>query len=137
MSISFGTRQDSRDPARLIALKRDGTLRWQVNVSASVEGEVIEDRKTGVVYAASNDGKIFAVQPDGRLLWRYITGGAGGVCGDHSKTHDVEASPSENTLCSFSELGMHGATSPCLVSGINGSILVTTSQVCQCKLGLF
>ena len=111
MSISFGTRQDSRDPARLIALKRDGTLRWQVNVSASVEGEVIEDRKTGVVYAASNDGKIFAVQPDGRLLWRYITGGAGGVCGDHSKTHDVEASPSENTLCSFSELGMHGATS--------------------------
>ena len=106
MSISFGTRQDSRDPARLIALKRDGTLRWQVNVSSSVEGEVIEDSKTGVVYAASNDGKIFAVQSDGRLLWRYITGGAGGVCGDHSKTDDEEASPSENTLCSFSELGL-------------------------------
>lgn len=124
VSISFGTRRDSRNPARLIALKRDGTLRWQVNVTASVEGELIEDPKTAVVYAASNDGKIFAVTPDGRQLWRYITGGAGGICGDHSKTQDEEASPSQNTECSFSELGAHGATSPCLVDGV----LVTTSQ---------
>ena len=35
-----------------------------------------------------------------------------------------EASPSQNTECSFSELGAHGATSPCLVDGV----LVTTSQ---------
>lgn len=124
VSITFGTRQDASRPARLIALMRDASVRWEVNMSASVEGDVIEDPVTGVVYAATNDGKLVAVQPDGRQVWRYITGGSGGVCGDYSKQADEGASPTENRECSFAELGAHGTTSPCLVNGI----LVTTSQ---------
>jgi len=124
VSVTFGTRQDSARPGRIIALTKTGSLRWEVNITSSIEGQLIEDPRTGSVYAASNDGKIFAVQADGRLQWRFVTGGAGGVCGDYSKTEDEEASPSENSKCSFSELGAHGATSPCLLH----DVLVTTSQ---------
>ena len=124
VSITFGTRKDSTGPGRIIALKKDGTLRWELTVTSSVEGDVIEDARTGTVYAATNDGKIYAVQADGRMQWRYLTGCAGGVCGDYSKSDDGEASPSENTKCSFSELGAHGATSPCLL----GDVIITTSQ---------
>lgn len=86
VSITFGTRQDSARPGRIIALSKTGSFRWEINVTTSVKGQLIEDPRTASVFAATNDGKIFAVQADGRLLWRYITGGAGGVCGDYSKT---------------------------------------------------
>ncbi|EKX35356.1 hypothetical protein GUITHDRAFT_118480 [Guillardia theta CCMP2712] len=123
VSIVFGTRQNNSDSGRIIALKFDGTWRWEISITSSVEGEPIEDPETGTVYAASNDGKIFAIQADGAMQWRYVTGGSGGVCGDYSKISDENASPTVSGKCSFSELGAHGATSPCFVHGM----LVTSS----------
>ena len=40
----------------------DGTLRWEYSTSSSIESEITEDPNTRVIYASSNDGKIFAIQ---------------------------------------------------------------------------
>mmetsp|Transcript_39744 Transcript_39744/g.105959 ORF Transcript_39744/g.105959 Transcript_39744/m.105959 type:complete len:168 (-) Transcript_39744:352-855(-) len=101
-----------------------GLFRWEINLTSSVESEPIEIPSSSVVYASSNDGKIWAIRPDGTLLWRYVTGGAGGVCGNLDKLSDPQAAPSSVAQCTPAELRVQGATSPTLC----GDSIVTTSQ---------
>mmetsp|Transcript_44134 Transcript_44134/g.90091 ORF Transcript_44134/g.90091 Transcript_44134/m.90091 type:complete len:1350 (-) Transcript_44134:302-4351(-) len=78
-SIVFGTRENDDEYGQIVSLKMDGSVRWQYTVTSSIESEPVEGDH-GEVYVATIDGKIFAVQADGQLLWRYNTGGTGGVC---------------------------------------------------------
>lgn len=124
VSIVFGTRQNQNRPGRLVALTTNGVFRWELNLTSSVESEPIQHPRTGTVYFSSNDGKIWAVRTDGVLLWRYVTGGAGGICGNQDNVPDTQGSPSSGAKCTSSELRVQGATSPVLCGGT----LVTTSQ---------
>jgi len=79
VSIVFGTREDEEAYGQVIALKMDGTVRWTYPVTSSVESEPAEGAN-GVVFVSTVDGKLLAIQADGHLLWKYNTGGTGGVC---------------------------------------------------------
>ncbi len=79
VSIVFGTREDDDAYGQVIALKMDGSVRWTFPVTSSIESEPVEG-PNGVVYAATVDGKLYAIQSDGQQLWKYNTGGTGGVC---------------------------------------------------------
>ena len=76
VSIIIGTRSTSSSPAKVLALKMDGTLRWSYNVSGNVDTGAIQDPYTATVYITDKMGKLYAIQQDGSLLWRVITGAA-------------------------------------------------------------
>ena len=79
VSIVFGTRESDDEYGRVIALKMDGSERWTYTASGSIESLPAEGAN-GEVYVSTTDGKVYAIQADGQLLWRYNTGGTGGVC---------------------------------------------------------
>ena len=79
VSIVYGTREDNDNYGQVVCLKMDGSVRWTYTVSASIESLPAEG-PNGEVYVATVDGKIFAIQADGQLMWKYNTGGTGGVC---------------------------------------------------------
>ena len=79
VSIVYGTRENEEEYGQVIALKMDGTLRWTYPATSSIESEPAEG-PNGVVYVSTVDGKLLAIQADGQLLWKYNTGGTGGVC---------------------------------------------------------
>ena len=62
--------------------------------------------------------------------WRYITGGSGGICGDFSKNEDEKISPSENSHCSFSEIGEKSLLSLFLYSSIFHRFLFVYVEFC-------
>lgn len=76
VSVIIGTRSTSSSPAKVLALKMDGTLRWSYNVSGNVDTGAIQDPYTATVYITDKMGKLYAIQQDGSLLWRVITGAA-------------------------------------------------------------
>jgi outer membrane protein assembly factor BamB len=76
VSIIIGTRSTSSSPAKVLALKMDGSLRWTYNVSGNVDTGAIQDPYTATVYITDKMGKLYAIQQDGSLLWRVITGAA-------------------------------------------------------------
>ena len=76
VSIIIGTRSTSSTPAKVLALKMDGSLRWSYNVSGNVDTGAIQDPYTATVYVTDKIGKLYAIQQDGSLLWRVITGAA-------------------------------------------------------------
>jgi outer membrane protein assembly factor BamB len=79
VSIVYATREDDDEYGQIICLKMDGSVRWTYTVSSSVESKPAEG-PNGEVFVATVDGKIFAIQADGQLMWKYNTGGTGGVC---------------------------------------------------------
>jgi outer membrane protein assembly factor BamB len=79
VSIVFGTRENDDEYGQVVCLKMDGTVRWTYSVTSSIESQPAEG-PNGEVYVATVDGKIFAIQADGQLMWKYNTGGTGGVC---------------------------------------------------------
>ena len=79
VSIVFGTRENDDEYGQVVCLKMDGHVRWTYTVTSSIESQPAEG-PNGEVYVATVDGKIFAIQADGQLLWKYHTGGTGGVC---------------------------------------------------------
>lgn len=100
VSIVFGTREDDDNYGQIIALKMDGTERWTFTVTSSVDSEPAEG-PGGVVYVSTVDGKIYAIQADGQQLWKYHTGGTGGVCKRRYTTDtevlaDSDLTPSDN-----------------------------------------
>jgi len=79
VSIVYGTREDNDEHGQIVCLKMDGSVRWTYTVTSSIESQPAEG-PSGEVFVSTVDGKIFAIQADGQLLWKYNTGGTGGVC---------------------------------------------------------
>ena len=79
VSIVYGTREDDSEYGQVVCLKMDGSVRWTYTVTSSIESTPAEG-PNGEVFVATIDGKVFAIQADGQLLWKYNTGGTGGVC---------------------------------------------------------
>uniref|UniRef100_A0A7S0N644 Pyrrolo-quinoline quinone repeat domain-containing protein n=1 Tax=Cryptomonas curvata TaxID=233186 RepID=A0A7S0N644_9CRYP len=79
VSIVFGTRENEDAYGKIVKLDMGGNPRWLFPVTSSIDSEPVEGNN-GEVYVATVDGRVFAVQADGQLLWKYLTGGTGGVC---------------------------------------------------------
>jgi len=73
VTIVFGTRAASGISAKIIALKMDGSHKWTINASGDVDTAPVEG-SASVVYVTDAAGKLYAIQPDGTLLWRYVAG---------------------------------------------------------------
>jgi outer membrane protein assembly factor BamB len=69
-TVYFGT--DSRDP-RFCALSPDGTVKWSLPCSGVRSSPAIA--ADGTIYFGSADSCLYALNPDGKLKWRYLTGG--------------------------------------------------------------
>ncbi len=59
----------------LLALNPDGTVRWQIMADDAIETTpaIAED---GTIYAGSTLGTLYAVSPDGQILWTNNLGGS-------------------------------------------------------------
>lgn len=58
---------------RLVALEHDGTPRWELQLTADVDGSPVAGRD-GTIYAGADDGSLHAVAPDGTLRWSFDAG---------------------------------------------------------------
>lgn len=57
----------------LIALDREGALRWRVELGPDVDAAPVM-LSSGVVVAAADDGRVIAVDPAGALRWTFTAG---------------------------------------------------------------
>jgi len=89
VSIVFGTREDDNEYGQVVCLKMDGSIRWTYTVTSSIESLPAEG-PSGEVFVSTVDGKIFAIQADGQLLWKYNTGGTGGVCKKSAQSNPAD-----------------------------------------------
>ncbi len=72
-TIYVGTADtDGPDADYLYALNPDGTEKWHLDVGWHVYGApaIAED---GTIYVGSRDGNLYAVSPDGEVLWLFST----------------------------------------------------------------
>lgn len=60
--------------ARMVtALDHEGTLRWEVELRADVDGSPVRGRD-GTIYVGSDDGSLHALTPEGTVAWSYDVG---------------------------------------------------------------
>jgi outer membrane protein assembly factor BamB len=57
----------------LVALDRDGGLRWRVELGPDVDAAPVM-LKSGVVVAAADDGRVVAIDPAGETRWTFTAG---------------------------------------------------------------
>ena len=58
----------------LVALDRDGTLRWRFYPGSAVYGTPIVDAASGTIFFGSTDRRLYALTTEGQYLWSMSTG---------------------------------------------------------------
>ncbi|MEX1368601.1 MAG: PQQ-binding-like beta-propeller repeat protein [Nannocystaceae bacterium] len=58
---------------RVVALDHEGTLRWELELSADVDGSPVRGAD-GTIYVGADDGSMHALGPDGAAKWSYDVG---------------------------------------------------------------
>ncbi len=70
-TIVFGMR--GTEGGGVIAVDADGTLAWKLPIRGVLSSPSIAD--DGTIYAGAQDGKLYAIDPQGRVLWSFTTRG--------------------------------------------------------------
>jgi len=69
-TIYFGENQNFNDYGYFYAVGLDGKIRWSYKTWKGFPGSPIIDA-SGIIYAVSGNGELFAFNPDGTIKWQY------------------------------------------------------------------
>lgn len=61
---------------RFLAISAEGVIRWTFETGSSVE-TIAGIAQDGTVYVTANNGRVYALNPDGAKAWEFDTGGQG------------------------------------------------------------